>query len=298
MVAVLSLPARAALTARALARACHLEPTVAVSAMSVALAVSTGRSVRGVVAAGLAVLAGQLTVGWHNDWLDAGRDALAGRTAKPIVRGDVHRSTVLKAFTASAIATVALSPLSGWEAGLSHIAAVASALSYNARVKATIISFLPYCISFGLLVAFIALGRHPGQWPAWWAIGGAALMGAGAHFANVVPDIDQDRATGINGLPQRLGARASAVIALALLATSTMVIAAGRNGPPLAGYGALAGGAAVIAVSAFLSAREADTGPPPQPYASRTTKGAGWFRVAMLVALANVVLLVVEGGSL
>src|SRR5690606_8621839 len=46
----------------------------------------------------------------------------------------------------------------------------------------------------------------------WAWIAGAAL-GVAVHFTNVLPDLDDDRATGVRGLPHRLGARASAVIA-------------------------------------------------------------------------------------
>src|ERR1019366_1392639 len=76
-------------SALALLRASHPEPTVMVTALAVALAVSTGRDAAGVVAAGAAVLAGQLSVGWHNDWLDAGRDAASGRPDKPVAAGDI-----------------------------------------------------------------------------------------------------------------------------------------------------------------------------------------------------------------
>lgn len=294
MAPVASIPARAASGACALVKASHPEPTAGVSAMSVALALASGRSAWGVVAAGSAVLFGQLTVGWHNDWFDAERDARAGRTDKPVVRGDLERSTLAKAFTLSGFATITLSPLSGWQAGLAHIAAVASALAYNGRLKATVVSFLPYCVSFPLLVAFIALGRHPSQWPAWWALAGAALMGAGAHFANVVPDIADDRQLGVSGLPQRLGAKTATMVALGLLAMSTVVIVAGRNGYELVGGGAAGLGAATLVIVIFGAVHNPHDG----PQVAGVATGRGWFRLAMVVAGANVIVLVIEGGAL
>ena len=54
---------------RGLLRACHLQPTLAVTAISTALALSVGRGV-GALAVLFAVLAGQLSVGWSNDYLD------------------------------------------------------------------------------------------------------------------------------------------------------------------------------------------------------------------------------------
>lgn len=61
-----------------LARACHPEPTVAVTAMATALGAGNGRPPGGVAAVALAVLAGQLSVGWHNDWFGAERDRRRG----------------------------------------------------------------------------------------------------------------------------------------------------------------------------------------------------------------------------
>ena len=45
----------------------------------------------GCVAVAVAVLAGQLSTGWSNDWFDAGRDTAVGRTDKPIVAGTGRR---------------------------------------------------------------------------------------------------------------------------------------------------------------------------------------------------------------
>src|ERR1700723_2838269 len=80
--------------ALALLRASHPEPTVMVTALAVALAIGTGRSGVGVLFVGAAVLAGQLSVGWHNDGRDALRARAAGRSDKPVVAGDISRRTV------------------------------------------------------------------------------------------------------------------------------------------------------------------------------------------------------------
>ena len=71
-----------------LLRACHLKPTLAVTAITTALAVSAGRG-SGSIWVALAVLSGQFSVGWSNDYLDRDRDHLAGRVDKPIVSGGV-----------------------------------------------------------------------------------------------------------------------------------------------------------------------------------------------------------------
>jgi 4-hydroxybenzoate polyprenyltransferase len=57
----------------------------------------------------------------------------------------------------------------------------------------------------------------------------AALLGLGAHFANVLPDLAADRATGVGGLPQRVAARfgpgsVRAVALVLLLAASVLLL--------------------------------------------------------------------------
>ena len=110
------------------------------------------------------------------------------------------------------MAVVPLSLLSGWFAGSLHLIAVASAWSYNLWLKTTVLSVLPYVVSFGLLPAFVTAGL-PGHPVYGWLVAAGALLGAGAHFANVLPDIDDDLSTGVRGLPHRLGATGSRVAA-------------------------------------------------------------------------------------
>jgi 1,4-dihydroxy-2-naphthoate octaprenyltransferase len=53
---------------------------------------------------------------------------------------------------------------------------------------------------------------------------GGALLGSAAHFLNVIKDMDEDQASGIKGLPQRLGSKVSGVTAIALIAAAAVVI--------------------------------------------------------------------------
>lgn len=267
--------------------------------MAVALALASGRAVGGTVAAGMAVFCGQLTVGWHNDWLDVERDARAGRADKPLAQGLVGRRTVGTAALVSGLATVPLSFLSGVQAAVAHIVAVGLALAYNARLKATLVSFVPYALAFPLLVAFISLGRHSSAWPPWWALAGASLLGTGAHLANASPDVVEDRSAGVLGLPQRLGPRLSIAGALVLMVASTLVIGVGPGGR-------WSGPVTVLAVLAVLVGVAMGFGltlamrrsRPTQPAPLQTTGGTGsraWFQVTLVVAMANVALLVSRG---
>jgi heme o synthase len=264
----------------ALVRACHPEPTAAVTVVSVALAVSVGRGAAGALAVGAAVLAGQLSVGWSNDYLDRDRDVSAGRADKPVAVGTARARTVGAAALAADIAAAPLSLLSGVLAGSLHMLAVASAWMYNLRLKSTPYSALPYAVSFGLLPAFVT-GGLPGHPVVGWLVAAGALLGSGAHFANVLPDLDDDLRTGVRGLPHRVGAGTSRVAAAVLLLAASAVLSFGPPGPPgLLGVGVLTV-AAAVGLSGLLAGRRPG---------SRAA-----FRAVLLVAAVDVLLLLGTG---
>ncbi len=176
----------------ALLRSSHPEPALAVTTGTAILAVSTGRSAAGVVAVAATVAASQLAVGWHNDWLDADRDRASGRADKPIATGAISRRMVGACAVLAAVATVPLAFLSGPTAALAAIVGLLSSLSYNWPLKFTTLSVLPYVISFAALPAFVVLGRPGSPPPPWWLIAAGASLGGGAHFANVLSDLDDD----------------------------------------------------------------------------------------------------------
>ena len=213
----------------ALLRASHAPPSVAVTAIATALSVASGRGVGGSILIALAVLSGQLSVGWCNDRVDLARDLATGRTDKPLVSGELSPRTMTLAAGSALALCVPLSLANGLLAGTVHLIAVAAAWCYNLGLKRTWFSPLPYAVAFGLLPAFVTLALPGHPWPPAWAIGAGALLGVGAHATNVLPDIDGDLDTGICGLPQRLGARVSRLLAgLALLAASVLLVL----GPP------------------------------------------------------------------
>ena len=207
-----------------LIRACHFQPTLAVVAMTTALAALAGRGAAGCVAVAFAVLAGQLSTGWSNDWFDAARDIAVGRTDKPVVSGAVSVQTVRLAACTALVAAVPLSLLSGWRAAVVHLVAIASAWAYNLGIKATIASPVPYAISFGLLPAFVTLGLPGHPWPRPAIMLATALLGVGAHFINTLADREDDARSGIVGLPQRMSARDALLTGVLLLTSCAVVI--------------------------------------------------------------------------
>ena len=102
-----------------------------------------------------------------------------------------------------------------------------SGWAYNLGAKSTPWSWLPYAVAFGGLPVFVSLTDNPDQVPPLWLPLAGALLGVGAHFVNVLPDLADDAATGVRGLPHRLGARWSQVVAAAVLVTAAVVIVVG-----------------------------------------------------------------------
>lgn len=267
-----------------LLRACHPEPAVAVTVFVTALAVAAGRGATGAATVGLAVLAGQLSVGWCNDAADAHRDRVCGRGDKPVARGELPpRAAALAAGTALALC-VPLSLLSGAAAGLAHLGGVASGWAYNLRLKRMALSPLPYAAGFGSLPVFVTLGLPAPSWPAWWAVTAGAMLGVGAHVVNVLPDIEDDLATGVRGLPQRLGRPACRWLAPLVMLTALGVVVAGPPGTMGVWDWTLAGTAGIVAV--------AGTAVP-------SGAGSRWpFRAAIVVAGAAVAELLLRGSDM
>ncbi len=280
----------------ALLRACHPEPTVAVTLVSAALAASTGRDARGASAVVAAVLTGQLSVGWCNDYVDRERDRHTGRADKPLVTGDLPAGWLRVAAGVALLCCVPLSMLSGLTGGTLHVLAVLSAWSYDLRLKATSLSVLPYAVSFGLLPAFVVLGRPGAPAVPVWLVATGALLGAGAHFANALPDLDDDLRTGVRGLPHRLGPAVSGWAAGLLLLTASVLLAVGPPGAPgRAGYAA-----PVVAVVALTAGRLGGMvrGKVVGSVLGRRGGSRAMFRAVLFVAIVDVALLLIRGRTL
>ncbi len=248
-------PPQAVSTLRDLALSCHPIPTVAVTAMATALVVAAHNSQRVCVIAAVAVLAGQLSIGWSNDLVDAERDAKVGRADKPIASGQLSRHIVTVALGSALLVTVTASLLLGWRAAAAQLTVVVSGLAYNAGLKSTVWSAVPYALAFGALPAVATLARPQPVWPTWWAMAAGAMVGVAAHFANVLPDLTEDRHTGVRGLPHRFGAPVSAVAATTLASGAVWLAFAGAATPATTLQWMLLVGAGVSLVLALLVLR-------------------------------------------
>ena len=152
-----------------------------------------------------------------------------------------------------------------------------SAYSYDLWLKRTLLSWLPFAVSFGVLpaVATTALPGQPFPPPAIWVAG--AALGVAAHLANTVKDTEADARTGVRGFPQAIGPRRSLTLAAALIAVAGVAVVVAT---PHAIWAWIFAGAAVVA--AVVAAR-----------GSRSAAFGGTVIAAALVVVA----VVLSGGA-
>lgn len=257
-----------------LLRAAHIGPAVAVTSLAAALAVGADASGARVVLIAGAVLAGQLTIGWSNDLIDQARDRSVGRPDKPLATGRISARVVGIALGVALAAVVPLSLLCGVVAGLVHLACVGMGWIYNLGVKSTVWSWVPYALAFGGLTVFVALATT-GELPELWVPVVAAMLGVGAHLVNALPDLADDEATGVRGLPHRLGATATRVLAVVILVAASILVVLASPAVLL-----LLRGVALVAVGGLA-------------VVALRTRGRTPFQAAVAIAFVDAVLLVV-----
>ena len=276
---------------RLLLASSHPGPTVTVTVLATVLAAASGHAPGIVVLVALAVLAGQLSIGLANDWIDADRDRAVGRTDKPVALGRISVGEVRAAALGTAAVAVVLSLLLGPVAAVAHLVLVAAGWAYDAGLKRTAFSVVPFLVAFGLLpVVSVAAGG--GQLPAWWAVATGAVFGVAIHCTNVLPDLVDDEATGVRGFPHRLGLRLSGVVAFGSLMLGAVLVLLGQvvGDDPVGGAGVVLAVVATLAVLVLAAAgiRLVLTGPP-----TRTL-----FRLVIASSLVLVVELGLAGARL
>jgi 4-hydroxybenzoate polyprenyltransferase len=240
---------------RGLIRATHPVPAASVTLIVGALMIAQDAGPAALAWGVASTAAGQASVGWANDYLDRRRDAAAGRREKPLVAGTVSARVVITAAVIAFVCCVAFAlPLGGAVTAV-MIVAVASAWAYNAGLKDTVLSWVPYALSFGLLPVVVWLATPGGGVPPTWIVAGASLLGVAGHFMNVLPDLERDVRTGYRGLPHRLGSRRSLFLSCLVLAAMLVVVLIATRiwGDPSFGQIAAASSAAVLIMAVAWS---------------------------------------------
>ena len=208
---------------RAYLKAAHFGPTMLITAISFVLGVQLWWEGPAYVIA-FTVFLGQLIIGWSNDLYDYQDDLKHNRTNKPLVAGTItpenlRRTTFI--FIPIAVIANLIGPL-GLKGGSVYLLGVGCGIAYNFYFKFSPLSPLPYAIALAALPAsvYYAVDRMPPLW----ILAGGSLLGVGFHFLNVLKDIEKDQSSSIKGLPQVVGKRASAAIALILIVIAIVVV--------------------------------------------------------------------------
>jgi 4-hydroxybenzoate polyprenyltransferase len=208
---------------RGLLKASHFGPTLLVTAIATSFAGYYWWEGPALVI-GFGVFTGQLVVGWSNDLYDYEDDLKHNRVKKPLVSGLISREYLtkwLRFMVPFSFVANLLGPL-GFKGGLVYMFGISMGVAYNFYFKYNVFSWLPYALAFAALPSCIAISKDINP-PVWMWLGGA-LSGSAAHFINVIKDMDQDRASGIGGLPQRLGKRYSIVAAVVLIGLGILTL--------------------------------------------------------------------------
>jgi geranylgeranylglycerol-phosphate geranylgeranyltransferase len=176
------------------------------------------------------------SIGAMNDYFDEPLDRRGDRQEKPLVAGDLSRTTALLLW----LTTGALGVAAGYHFSL-QVVGIATllwllGLSYNLWAKPTRLSWLPFMAFYPSLpvLGFVAAGRFTPALLLAYPVGG--LLSVGLNVANTIPDIDRDIEGGVSGFTHKLGkARALVVLWLSLAATmilmaSSMWLVGGRPG--------------------------------------------------------------------
>ncbi len=257
---------------RSLLKASHLGPTLAVTLVSFLLATALWWEGPAYFIS-FGVFLGQLLVGWTNDLNDYQDDSKHNRIGKPLVSGELTKTSLLRAVkitTPIAVVVNLFGPL-GIKGGSLYLFGVGMGVAYNFYFKSTVLSPLPYALAFAAFVSSIVIATDQNV-PIWLVLAGA-LFGVAAHFANVLKDLDQDLTSGIKGLPQRLGKKKTRVICGALLIALTLTLNSANPNQVLLIVGLIGAALTTLSSSKWI------------------------FKVLMITAIVDVILLLEAAGT-
>lgn len=148
----------------------------------------------------------QFSISAFNDYFDRRVDA--GRADKPVASGEVSTRAALLLGLALALLALSLAvPLGPWVWALTAVG-LGGGLLYDAGLKYTAFSWLPFAISFPTLPLWAwAVASPDGHFPLrlLWIVPVAVLLVLGIHLADTLPDLAADAEAGVRGLGHQLG---------------------------------------------------------------------------------------------
>jgi 4-hydroxybenzoate polyprenyltransferase len=175
-----------------------------------------------------AMLCAQSAIGVTNDYFDQELDART-KPWKPIVAGLVSPPTAVAVAVAFVIAALALALTMGLASLALMALGTAAGITYDVWLKRTRFSVVPFMVAIPTLPAWVWVTLDAWHAALWWIVPLGALTGVALHLANTLPDIDDDRAHGVEGFAHRLGPRRSMFVgwmsfALALALSALLAI--------------------------------------------------------------------------
>ena len=240
--------------ALSLLRSTHPVPSFSVAIFAALFGIGVDLSAGRIVLVGVAVLLQQFSVGLSNDWLDLKRDRAAGRTDKPAAQGSVSGASVRTSALITGALALLMSAWFGWETLIWMVLMLVVGWAYNLGLKSTGLSIAPYAVGFGIL-------------------------------PNTLPDLLEDRATGVRALPHILGQKVSAlIIAGTAMLASSIAVSESVNLAPITGLVGLLITILLAGVASLLALRPT----PPRVI----------FPLLIMASFVNVLLLMLGVGSL
>ena len=214
---------------RAVLELLHAGPSAATVGAAAGFMVLLGGGIPPLGRLGLVVLMvalQQAAISLHNDWCDRELDAQA-KPWRAIPAGLVSATAVrMVAWLGAGLALLTSAPLGPAEFTL-NLAGLAAGFAYNAGLKATPLSWLPFAVAFPLLPLFgaAALDRWPHHWWSLFIVGLPVVLTI--HLADTLPDLRADAAGGSRGLAHTLGERRARRLSLAALGLAAVLVATG-----------------------------------------------------------------------
>lgn len=178
-----------------------------------------GESPSGLAAFLLSILLTQFAIALHNHYCDRYLDSVA-HPRRALPRGLLPPRLVVAAawglFVLGLGVALAVGP---WVSGLLALG-TGAAFVYNAWLKRTVWSWLPYWVALPTLVVCSFAVARRGDANLWTAYVIGLPLVLAIHLVDELSDVDADRAAGVRGLAHRLGARRSRYAAWAALAAA------------------------------------------------------------------------------
>lgn len=172
-----------------------------------------------------AVLVTQLSIALHNGWCDRHADAMA-KPWRLIPRGVLDPALVLFGAIALLILGLTLAWLIAPAVAQLVAAGTACGWAYNAWLKRTPFSWLPFALALPTLAlcSLLVADRLDGFPYGLYLIGAPLVLAI--HLGDSIPDIEGDRTAGSHGLAVALGRRRSLVACwLGMLAAILLAVA-------------------------------------------------------------------------